>query len=82
MVLADERLIPKLDKEKRLLGKQGAIGQAVHRSEVTITREPADDPELSMLKAFKECQEVICIPLRTGYAVFGVFILGAKSIPR
>lgn len=79
LALADERLIPKLDKDKRLFGKQGAIGQAIHRSEVTITREPADDPELSMLKAFKECQEVICIPLRTGYAVFGVFILGAKA---
>ncbi len=80
LALADERLIPKLDKDKRLFGKQGIIGQALHRSEVTITRQPADDPELSMLRAFKECQEVICIPLRTGYAVFGAFILGAKSI--
>ena len=33
-----------------------------------------------MLKAFKESKEVICIPLRSGYAVFGVFILGAKSV--
>ncbi len=80
LVLTDERLIPKLDKEKRLAGKQGAIGQAIHRSEVTSTREAADDPELSMLKAFKESKEVICIPLRSGYAVFGVFILGAKSV--
>lgn len=80
LTLAAERLIPKVDQDKPIFGKQGIIGQAIHRSEVTITRKPAEDPELSMLKAFKECQEVICIPLRTGYAVFGIFILGAKSI--
>lgn len=82
LIMVNERHLPVADHDISLLGKQGIVGQALQRGEVTITRNPGDDPELSLLNAFKDRYEVICIPLRTGYALFGVFIVGANSTIR
>jgi len=66
------------DNELRIPGQSGIVGQAVGEAEPVITHQPKQDPELQSFASFQECQTVVCIPLRAGFQIYGVIILGME----
>lgn len=64
------------DDAKVLLGEAGVVGAALHQAEPTVTDNPAQDPELRAFSTFADCLTAVCIPLRAGFQLFGVMVLG------
>jgi len=65
------------DKYCRLAGQAGAIEQALSSAEPVIVERVGDDPELRQFSSLQRCRSVVCIPLRAGFATYGVAILGS-----
>jgi signal transduction histidine kinase len=74
--VATRSFIPN-DLEARIEREAGIIGKALETAEPTLTHSPGDDPALSRLLTFQKCQTAICIPLRTGFQIFGVLLIGS-----
>ncbi|MFO7678929.1 MAG: GAF domain-containing sensor histidine kinase [Chloroflexota bacterium] len=67
------------DLEKRLPGQEGFIAKALNQADITVSNNPASDPELRKTVAFRSCQTAVCIPLRTGFNIFGAMVIGSKT---
>jgi signal transduction histidine kinase len=65
------------DKHCKLTGTAGAIEQALSSAEPIIVERIRDDPELRQFSSLHKCRSVICIPLRAGFEVYGVVVLGS-----
>jgi len=65
------------DKYCKLAGTAGAIEQALSSAEPVIIEHVRSDPELSQFSSLHRCRSVICIPLRAGFEIYGVVILGS-----
>lgn len=76
--IATRSFIPQ-DLDQRIDGQKGIIGMALTQAEPVTTTEPEQDPELRKLLTFQECKTVVCVPLRTGFQIFGAMIIGAGS---
>ncbi len=76
--VATRRFMPG-DSDKNLDGTQGIIGRALNKAETTLTNTPREDPELSLFGAFRNCPSVVCIPLRTGFQIFGAMVIGSAT---
>lgn len=74
--VATRSFIPN-DLEIRIEREAGIIGKALETAEPTLTHTPGDDPALSRLLTFQKCQTAVCIPLRTGFQIFGVLVIGS-----
>jgi signal transduction histidine kinase len=68
------------DHETRIRGAMGVVGRALQQAELTVTEEPKQDPELKSILAYHECKKVLAIPLRAGYQIFGVIVLGTDKM--
>ncbi len=71
-----------IDEEKVLLGKSGVVGTALKQGEPSITDNPSNDPELKNFEAFQTCLTVVCVPLRAGFQLFGVMVMGTDVAVR
>jgi len=67
------------DKHCKLTGTAGAIGQALSSAEPVIVERVGNDPELRQFSSLHKCHSVICIPLRAGFEIYGVVILGSPK---
>ena len=67
------------DDDKILSGKKGVVAAALRQAEPTITDNPAEDPELSQFSAFQDSLTAVCIPLRAGFQLFGVMVIGTVT---
>ncbi len=65
------------DKYCKLAGQAGAIAQALSSAEPIIVEQSGDDPELRQFSSLHRCRSIVCIPLRAGFATYGVVILGS-----
>jgi signal transduction histidine kinase len=74
----ETRTVAGRDLDKLLPGKKGFIANALKEATITVTKKPSRDPELSQLIAFRFCQTAVCIPLRTGFNIFGAIVIGSK----
>lgn len=68
--------------EGRSLEENGIVAQAIGDAEPVATDDPAQDPELRRFAAFVECKTVVCLPLRAGFNIFGVMIVGSLALSR
>lgn len=67
------------DLEQRIEREAGIIGKALEKVEPAVTFTPRDDPALSRLVTFRACETAVCIPLRTGFQIFGVMVIGSEQ---
>ena len=74
----ETRTVTGRDLDKILPGKKGFIAKGLNEANVTITKNPAQDPELSQLVSFQTCQTAVCIPLRAGFNIFGAMVIASK----
>jgi signal transduction histidine kinase len=70
------------DEDKALAGKDGVVGEALRQAEPMVTDNPGHDPELHEFSTFADALTVACIPLRAGYQLFGVMVLGSDTAVR
>lgn len=75
--VATRSFIPN-DLEVRIEREAGIIGKALEKAEPAVTHKPGDDPALGRLLTFQDCQTAVCIPLRTGFQIFGVLVIGSE----
>jgi signal transduction histidine kinase len=71
------RNLSRRDEHCRLAGTVGAIEQALSSAEPVIIERVEDDPELRQFSALHRCCSIICIPLRAGFEIYGVVVLGS-----
>ena len=76
--VATRSFIP-ADLEQRIEREAGIIGIALEKVEPAVTYTPKDDPALGRLLTFQECQTAVCIPLRAGFQIFGVMVIGSEQ---
>lgn len=67
------------DSGRVLLGQDGVVAEALDMAEPMVTDNPGQDPELSEFAAFQDCLTAVCIPLRAGFQLFGVMVLGTHT---
>ncbi|MFN2135427.1 MAG: GAF domain-containing sensor histidine kinase [Candidatus Promineifilaceae bacterium] len=67
------------DEGKVLMGEEGVVAEALRQGEPAITDNPYDDPELAQFEAFNKCLTLVSVPLRVGYRLYGVMILGVNK---
>jgi signal transduction histidine kinase len=70
------------DEEKTLAGKAGVVGEALRHAEPMVTDNPDHDPELKEFVTFANTLTTVCVPLRAGYQLFGVMVLGIDTAVR
>jgi signal transduction histidine kinase len=68
------------DKHCKLTGTAGAIEQALSSAEPVIVEHIRDDPELRQFSSLHKCRSIICIPLRAGFEIYGVVVLGSPRV--
>ncbi len=76
--VATRSFIP-ADLEQRIEREAGIIGIALEKVEPAVTYTPREDPALSRLLTFQGCETAVCIPLRTGFQIFGVMVIGSEN---
>ncbi|HSH02650.1 MAG TPA: GAF domain-containing sensor histidine kinase [Anaerolineae bacterium] len=67
------------DHAKELTGQLGLVAEAFEHAEPVVSPNPSNDIEFKQFLSFRRCEYVVCIPLRAGYQIFGVFILGIEE---
>ncbi len=70
------------DEDKNLAGQSGIVAEALREAEPAVTDDPTKDPELGQFTTFADCLTVVCVPLRAGYQLFGVMVLGTDTAVR
>ncbi len=68
-----------LDVDKTIPGQRGVVAKALQQAELTITNNPREDAELKTYTSLKNCQTVVCLPLRAGFQIFGVMVIGTDT---
>ncbi|NJN53458.1 MAG: GAF domain-containing protein [Anaerolineae bacterium] len=73
------RRFANIDDGKIIKGQQGAIAESLKNAEMVLIDSPRNDPELRQFMAFQNCAKAVCIPLRAGYTIFGVMVIGSNT---
>jgi signal transduction histidine kinase len=78
------RLVPvaerqlEANKSQFATGQQGAIAEALSDAEPVISNDPKNDPELKEFIGLRKCKTAVVIPLRVGFDLYGVMIVGSQ----
>ncbi len=73
------RRFANIDDGKSIKGQQGAVAEALNNAEMVLIESPRSDPELRQFMAFQNCAKAVCIPLRAGFQIFGVMVIGSST---
>lgn len=74
LYVASGRGLPRPDLSRTTPGIEGLLEEVIESGNNVLTREIAEDPELSQFFAFQSSQSGYCMPLRSGFDTFGVLI--------
>jgi signal transduction histidine kinase len=76
------RNIPRSDEQRLVSGDSGVLPQAIYGAEPVISGSPANDPMLSSLMCMQSAKSALCVPLRSGFDIFGVVLLASDRSDR
>ena len=79
LYVAKARGISTQDERLRLPVQEGALAEAVEKTDPIIVESPRDDPELGKIVAIQACQQAIVVPLRAGFESYGFLVLGSPE---
>jgi signal transduction histidine kinase len=79
LVVGSARRFTQADMRVTFPAKQGILAQTIEEGEPLVTDSPSSDPELSLVIGFSGCHSVYCLPMRSGYNVYGVMVFGHPS---
>jgi len=76
MSVGASRGLTQTDQRVVLPGTSGLLASVIEEGEPILGNDPAEDPELSRLVSFRSCKAIYAFPLRSGYSVYGVILVG------
>jgi signal transduction histidine kinase len=77
MYVTTARNLKQEDERKIIPGQEGIIAKALFVGEAIVARNLFRDPELAQFASLLACRSAICVPLRVGFDVYGVVLIGS-----
>jgi hypothetical protein len=74
--VASARRFTPADLSLVLPGAEGAFARAIEDGNPVLVTKVAEDPELNRIVALRVCSQVYCLPLRSGFSVYGMLVFG------
>ena len=74
LIVKSARRFTTADQRRVFTGAEGILGNAIEEGEPVLTQNIGYDPELSGVIALRSCTASYCVPLRTGFNVYGVLL--------
>ena len=74
LIVKSARRFTSADQRLVFRGAEGVLGRAISEGESVLTQNVGHDPELSGVIALRSCTSCYCVPLRTGFTVYGVLL--------
>ncbi len=76
LIVGSARRFTQTDMRITFPAKQGILAHIIEEGEPLVTESLAKDPELNRVIGLSSCNSVYCLPMRSGYNVYGVMIFG------
>ena len=76
LMIASSRRFTHADLRATFPAKEGILVKIVEGGEPTLSGSVTQDPELGRLIGLSQCKSVFCLPMRSGFNVYGVMIFG------
>jgi signal transduction histidine kinase len=76
LMIASARRFTQADLRASFPAKEGILAKVVEGGEPVLTGSVAQDPELGRLIGLSQCKSIFCLPMRSGFNVYGVMIFG------
>jgi signal transduction histidine kinase len=76
LMIASSRRFTHADLRATFPAKEGILAKIVEEGEPTLSAGVGHDPELKRLIGLSQCKSVFCLPMRSGFNVYGVMIFG------
>jgi len=80
LVVKSSRRFTIADQRITFFGSDGILGTAISGGESVLTQNVGYDPELGRAIALRSCTSSYCIPLRTGFTVYGVLLFAHPDL--
>ena len=80
LIVKSSRRFTIADQRITFSGSEGILGTAISGGESVLTQNVGYDPELGRSIAMRSCTSSYCIPLRTGFTVYGVLLFGHPDL--
>ena len=74
LVVKSARRFTNADQRLVFSGTDGILGTSITEGESVLTQNLSYDPELSRVIGLRSCTSSYCVPLRTGFTVYGVLL--------
>lgn len=78
LYISNARGLNRLDDNREIAGKRGAVGRSLIECQPIIDHNVKQDPELSDWVSFTGIQSVLSIPMRIGFDNYGVLLFGSE----
>ena len=76
LVVGSARRFTQADMRATFPAKEGILAKIIEEGEPVVTDKLANDPELGRVVGLMQCNSVYCLPMRSGYNVYGAIIFG------
>ena len=76
LVIASSRRFTHADLRATFPAKEGILAKIVEEGEPMLIASVGKDPELRRLIGLSQCKSVFCLPMRSGFNVYGAMIFG------
>jgi signal transduction histidine kinase len=76
LIVGSARRFTQADLRARFPAKEGILAKAIEEGEPLVTGNLAQDPELGRVIGFSQCNSIYCLPMRSGYNIYGAMIFG------
>lgn len=80
LMIASSRRFTQADLRATFPAKEGILAKVVEGGEPVLTGNVAQDPELGRMIGLSQCKSIFCLPMRSGFNVYGVMIFGHPAV--
>ena len=76
LVVGTARRLTQQDLRATFPAKEGILAKVIEEGEPLVTGSITKDQELGKISGFAQCASIYCMPMRSGYNIYGVMIFG------
>lgn len=79
LAVGSARRFTPADLRLSLSGTEGLIGRVIDSGQTELEKNISGDIELSQITAFRNCNSICCVPLRSSFDTYGVLLFGHRN---
>ena len=79
LIVGSARRFTQSDLRAVFPAKEGILARVIEEGDPIVTGNLSDDPELNRVVGLAQCNSIYCLPMRSGFNVYGVMIFGHAS---